>query len=278
MKKQSKIKNQKSKMLIGGIWLAILVLLAIPHCRAADPIKNQKSKIKNPVESGRDALNEGWISSQYRWYDAETDDVRKIAPAPQFSQWVADVWTSIWSWLQRFNFSFTLFNMRVSLFKLLGILALLGLVAVLVYLLNKLYRKQQARRAAGLLSDVAAIRRTDADRIEALPMPVERGPRDLLGQAEDAYRRGDYGEAIKFLFSHQLVELDRNQLVRLMKGKTNRQYLRELRPREALQRLVERTMVAFEDVFFGNHALERSRFEACWSDLDRFKQLLHSIV
>ena len=33
-----------------------------------------------------------------------------------------------------------------------------------------------------------------------------------------------------YLFSHQLVQLDRHQIIRLAKGKTNRQYLREVGP------------------------------------------------
>ena len=32
-------------------------------------------------------------------------------------------------------------------------------------------------------------------------------------------------------------------------------------------------MVAFEDVFFGNYAIDRTRFESCWSRLDEFDAL-----
>jgi hypothetical protein len=32
-------------------------------------------------------------------------------------------------------------------------------------------------------------------------------------------------------------------------------------------------MVAFEDVFFGNHPLDRNRFESCWTRLDEFEAL-----
>jgi hypothetical protein len=33
-------------------------------------------------------------------------------------------------------------------------------------------------------------------------------------------------------------------------------------------------MVAFEDVFFGHHPLDRSRFEACWQEVDEFHRRL----
>jgi len=70
-----------------------------------------------------------------------------------------------------------------------------------------------------------------------------------------------------------LIQLDKQQIIRLAIGKTNRQYLREVGPPSALGRLLEETMVAFEDVFFGNRRLERARFEACWSRLPEFEAL-----
>jgi hypothetical protein len=36
---------------------------------------------------------------------------------------------------------------------------------------------------------------------------------------------------------------------------------------------VEDTMVAFEDVYFGQHALERGRFETLWRRLSEFQTL-----
>ena len=76
----------------------------------------------------------------------------------------------------------------------------------------------------------------------------------LLGQAREYYLAENYDEAIIFLFSYELVELDRRSLIRLAVGKTNRQYLRELGARTALASLLGQTMVAFEDVYFGTTA------------------------
>jgi hypothetical protein len=113
----------------------------------------------------------------------------------------------------------------------------------------------------------------DAARIESLPFPVAAGRLDLLAEARRHYQAGNYGAAIVYLFSFQLVELDKQQIIRLAKGKTNRQYLREVGPRAALRRLVEQTMVTFEDVFFGNRMLFRGRFESCWARLEEFETL-----
>jgi hypothetical protein len=70
------------------------------------------------------------------------------------------------------------------------------------------------------------------------------------------------------------VQLDRHHVIRLAKGKTNRQYLRETRTRPALAEILETTMVAFEDVFFGKHELSRQRFEECHSQFGTFQSEL----
>ena len=114
----------------------------------------------------------------------------------------------------------------------------------------------------------------EAQRIEALPFPVARANLSLLDQARNFYQAGNYAAAMIYLFSHQLVQLDRRQIIRLAKGKTNRQYLREVGQAEVLRQLVGQTLVAFEDVFFGHHDIDRQRFEACWSRLPEFESLL----
>lgn len=114
----------------------------------------------------------------------------------------------------------------------------------------------------------------EALRIDALPYPVARANLSLLDQARHFYQAGNYAAAIIYLFSHQLVQLDRRQIIRLAKGKTNRQYLREVGQAEMLRQLVGQTVVAFEDVFFGHHDIDRQRFEACWSRLPEFESFL----
>ena len=101
---------------------------------------------------------------------------------------------------------------------------------------------------------------------------------DLLAAARRCYESGDLARAIVFLFSHQLVQLDEHHLVRLAKGKTNRQYLREIRrkpsPGEQILPLVQKTMLLFEGAFFGNHPPSPDQFESCWSALDEFHRLV----
>jgi len=110
--------------------------------------------------------------------------------------------------------------------------------------------------------------------VESLPFMDDRSRGDLLGEARRYYQQGNYSEAIIYLFSYQLVELDRFALIRLAKGKTNRQYLRELGKSPPLRPPLELTMTAFEGVFFGRRDLDRAGFEACWNQLPLFEQLV----
>lgn len=224
------------------------------------------------VEAGREALDRSiW---QYPWYDAKSDDVRPIRVSEPWRgwEWLADRLGAFFDWLRRL---FTFRGGRLGSMTWLEWVVwavILALLAVVAYLLVRAWRRQREDElrpaAVGGESDAVDQRR----RVEALPSAVERG--DLLGAAQECYEAGRYGEAIVYLFSHQLVQLDKNQLIRLAKGKTNRQYVRELGRRLPIRQLLEQTMVTFEDVFFGNHSIDRRRFETVWSRVGEFEALV----
>ncbi len=109
-------------------------------------------------------------------------------------------------------------------------------------------------------------------------MPIQPQHTDLLAAARAYLAQGDLGKAIIYAFAHQLVQLDEHHLIQLTKGKTNRQYLRELKPHPEFQDLLCPTMFAFEDVFFGHHELTRQRFDDCWQSLERFHQRLEQVA
>ena len=147
------------------------------------------------------------------------------------------------------------------------VLIVVGLVVLVVFAVRYLSSSSAARGGEG--EDDAALK-SEVDRIENLPFRIKRPFSDLLSAARRAYEAGNYNEAIVYLFSYQLVHLDKRRLIRLSKGKTNRQYVRELRTREEISSLIVQSMLAFEEVFFGNHSLSRPRFEDCWNRLDEF--------
>ncbi|MHC4402833.1 MAG: DUF4129 domain-containing protein [Planctomycetota bacterium] len=218
------------------------------------------------VAAGREALDR-WIW-QYPWYDSRTDGVRPVDvsdPERSGGNWLAD-------WLDGlFDSGLGLGSMSWLEWLAWGVIA--ALLIGLAYLMIRVLR---ARRGSPLESDDEAARQGDVDeqrRVEALPAPVGRKRADLLAEARRCYQHKNYREAIIYLFSYELVLLDRNQHIRLAKGKTNRQYLRELGRRPLLRRLLARTMVVFEEVFFGNYAIDRARADSAWLRLGEFEKL-----
>ncbi|MBN2024173.1 MAG: hypothetical protein JW809_15425 [Pirellulales bacterium] len=213
------------------------------------------------VESGREALDRWW---SYPWYDASEDALRRID--------VKDPWMLDWDW-PNWSWPWSMSGWGSTLGWILwGLLAIA--LAVVIYLLARAYLR------GGTLGDGATA--TDKDdeaadnrqRIESLPFPVVAARGDLLAAARHCRQRGEFGEAAKYLFSYQLVELDKHRLIRLTRGKTNRQYLREVSAGAPVRDALGRTMVVFEDYFFGGYVIPRDRFEVCWSELPRFEAQL----
>jgi hypothetical protein len=211
----------------------------------------------NPqVESGRKALES---RGGYPWYDSPSDDLKRVEVQQPWSYSGGSPSSrgggfGNFSWLEMFAWT-----------------AFVLLLVLLTYFLIRAFLKRERNAVPTSFNKVKQVQANDAARIQALPFRVQRGANDLLGEAKRLYEAGNFSEAIIYLFSYELVELDRNQQIRLTRGKTNRQYLRELARRPILSAIVGQTMIAFEDVFFGNHPLDRPRFEACWSRVGEFE-------
>jgi hypothetical protein len=202
------------------------------------------------IDAGGEALQP---LNRFPWYDPVNDGLRRMDVRPPEKP--------------RF------FHVSPAVDFLIFWGALTALAVVLAALTLMILRAARLRKLSGRNRGEALVI-GEAHQIEALPFPVARANLSLLDQARLFYQAGNYATAMIYLFSHQLVQLDRHQVIRLAKGKTNRQYLRELARRHVLAQLFEQTMVAFEDVFFGGHPLQRQRFEARWRRLDEFAALV----
>lgn len=209
--------------------------------------------------------------SGFPWYDARKDELKRlnVKPPSDFANRQAR-WRpggSLPSW------SFPTWLRQVL--EVLGWTLVIALVVLVFWLIVQAFLQ---RELGGLSSAEGELEpgsdRTDDARIDQLPFALVAGRTDLLAEARRFYELGDYDRAIIYLYSYLLVQLDRRQLIRLTKGKTNRQYLREIRARVRLHSLVQTTMLAFEDVFFGGHHLEGARFEVCWRAVPDFQQQL----
>lgn len=244
---------------------AVVTAMTLVHALLSRPVLGLDDQ--QAVQAAHDRL------SRAPWYDAETDRVRPTRlpprdPPPKIRNW---------EWKPS-----TTRGGSSRFAEVVAVLVWIGLglsLIVLVALFIRAFRQRASRRpgAIGLAARPGGVA-SEVDRVEKLPFAVRRPQSDLLGEARRHYEAGNYVEAIIYLFSYQLVHLDRHDLVRLAKGKTNRQYLREMKPHDGIVRIVSDTMLVFEDVFFGSRDLDRSRFEVCWSQLDQFHQDVQNVA
>lgn len=213
------------------------------------------------VEQARQAMSR----EAFPWYDKRADALRPVH--------VTEPWDITPSSSNRSSSWFPNLG-GFSLAEALCYALLLVALGVIVWLLIRAYLNREQTTSVAALERVRHTAVDDAARIEALPFRIRRGDIDLLAEAKRLYEESKFGDAIIYLFSYQLVEMDRHQVIRLAKGKTNRQYLRDLRRLPPLRGLIEASMVAFEEVFFGGHVLDRARFESVWQQLGQFNALV----
>lgn len=270
---------------IAGIIASIVLLFSLTSAASGQDWWEEApttGKVEEPVATTKDELTR---LPSAAWYDADKDALKRVdvtppksndfRPAPAKPK-AATTRTS-WNWWPDLSWLGTLFS--GGLFSLGAImlytviLVVLGLVAYLIY---RYFESEDPISAGGpnRQRPEEMDTTTQVDRLESLPFHVKRPDSDLLAEARRCYDKGDFNEAIVYLFSYELVELDKRHLIRLAKGKTNGQYLREVRKNHAIEDILEVTMRAFEDVFFGQRTLSRDGFERCWGQLEPFRKQL----
>ena len=167
---------------------------------------------------------------RFNWYDQESGgavkDLWRRDPGSSVSENRKNIASSKASQQTPFNFNgrnnWTW--MRVLVWGLV-IVVLLSFVAFMVWLLFQMEERAAVSRNAEEYDE------QDLQyRIEQLPFVLANPSKgDLSALALEAARTGNYSKGIMLLFSHVLILLDRSELIKLRKGKTNRQYLGELR-------------------------------------------------
>lgn len=212
----------------------------------------QETRAEITPEAARAALRRGG----FPWYDAEKDDIKptRVQKPPQERELDPTIRWIPWS----------------SVGIMLVTLAIVAAV-LLAYFAWRHWKPWQGREQ---------IARRITAQLRELPLVPEESPQeeDLLKAAERAAAVGDYRRAIIWLYAYQLTELDRHRVIRLMKGKTNRQYLRELGRQSPIQRLLERTIVTFEEVYFGGRTISAETYDMCYREIPRFQQWLKEIA
>jgi uncharacterized protein DUF4129 len=252
-------------LLLRAALAATIVLLLLTAPAIAD---NDKPKA-DPIDAGQQALASG---GKFPWYDRRQDDVRRLNVVPRPSAEDRGQ-----GWTDNKTRTATKSRLpRISLFgnvlQWMGLTTLVVLLGVIAYLIATTFLKEEVSEDVAVRKVVES--RRDADRVEALPFHVRAASGDFLAEARRLYEAGQYSQAIVYLFSHELVQLDKHHIIRLAKGKTNRQYVRETRQRPSLAAVLHTTMIAFEDAFFGRKTLSRETFERSWQRLDEFQNEL----
>jgi hypothetical protein len=112
-------------------------------------------------------------------------------------------------------------------------------------------------------------------RIQELPLELRRTDVDLRTEAERLMNLGQLDEAIKCLFGHQLITLDRRGFLRLSRGKTNGRYVAETR-KDSIEAasLLKATVMAFEASYFGRHTPAMDLFRQLWQGNSRLESLV----
>jgi hypothetical protein len=246
--------------------VAALFTIALALCSRSYA---QELTDEQAVESAKESFSG---RTRYPYYDRQKDDVRQLEvqeptvdqAANRKSKWTGKNATA------RKRTGGGGGNAASALGPLLqgvGLAALVLFIGLIAYLIARAFLKNEVTETK--VSKVIETSR-EVDKVQALPFQLRKPTGDFLAEAQRLYSAGNYSEAIIYLYSHLLVQLDTHHVIRLAKGKTNRQYLRETRSRPQLREILERTMIAFEDVFFGHHALSREDFEACYSRVEEF--------
>jgi hypothetical protein len=150
-------------------------------------------------------------------------------------------------------------------------LLVLLILAGLAYVLAR-WTREQTQEVVQKAAPVAKA----INRVAELPIDVDQRPEDLFTSARKMADNGDFRTACIYLYSHLLLTLDERQWIRLARGKTNRQYLRELKkngPPQGVPQLFSEAMNIFEQTLFGEHTLDRRGFDAFVQDFQQLERL-----
>ncbi|MEQ1904068.1 MAG: DUF4129 domain-containing protein [Pirellulaceae bacterium] len=170
----------------------------------------------------------------------------------------------------RWNWNFRLFGLDTWLATILLLLVAMILMILLIWIAS--------RTEIGKNNQLPKLDfEHNRELIRSLPFQLDVEIGDCRQLAERAYQQGDYRKAMIYLFSHSLIHLDQHDLLRLRRGKTNRQYLREVSRFQAVAAYLNTLIVPFEAVFFGNKALSREQFETVWNGLNSFEHQVQAI-
>ncbi|MDO5581076.1 MAG: hypothetical protein Q4G69_08055 [Planctomycetia bacterium] len=165
---------------------------------------------------------------------------------------------------------------KSGILQMIWIAAIIILLIALGILIWFVYKKLQKKK---LFFDPFHKKEEEENRrrLENLPLEAKQNLGNLDQSALQAYLAGDYRKAIIYYFSFMLIELDRNHRIRMKKGRTNRDYLNEIRVYRQLALFYKRTMILFEKTYYGTWKISKEDFEEVWNEKSLFSAELRKI-
>jgi hypothetical protein len=222
-------------------------------------------------DSVRSALSKGG----YPWYDANADRMKPVLPWPdsgalqpkRFTDWLGRTFGFLGDWWEAMN------GWRLPVVGKLGDVVAIGLAVVLlaIVLVVLLELLRRYRPLADESAALAAIHAGSAQRIEGLPAGLPDAMADPWAEALRRRARGDYAGAVIYLFAYQLLTLNRLGQIRLVPGRTGRQFVRSVVDRQ-LRASVEPTLRLFEVVYYGGRSPSPEAFDSVWSEAEAFRR------
>lgn len=93
-----------------------------------------------------------------------------------------------------------------------------------------------------------------------------------LAKAQQLSRGGDYRAAVRYLYLSTLLILDERGIMRYDRSKTNREYLRGVANSPELSKPLGEVIDVFDNVWYGNHALEEESFNHYSKRVEELKE------
>jgi hypothetical protein len=128
-------------------------------------------------------------------------------------------------------------------------LVLLLIVVLAVYGLRRSFARQRVRRAAEAEREAAARR----GRLSAA----------YRAEAHERAARGEFTEAIRFLFLSLVYRFDEKGRVGFQKAFTNHEYLDRLGPRLPVREQLQVFVDLLDDHWYGQHPSDAAQYEQC---------------
>ena len=107
---------------------------------------------------------------------------------------------------------------------------------------------------------------TTRRRRQGQPLPpgaTQSDPDALLKQADEAAAKGDFAEALRRLYLALIRNLDRHELLRFDRSRTNYEYLRQVREHEAVAGPLSALTAQAETVWYGDRRPDRADYDLC---------------